>query len=434
MDKKKKIIYVGFSASVITSSHLNIFKKANKLGNLIVGLFTDKAILEFSNLPNINYEDRYNFLSSIKYIDKIVPHDTYDYTANLNIYKPDTVIHGDLWKGDKGKDIKKKIIKTLKKWNGKLIETKYDYSTVDKEKELSKKLLENPYNRISKLNRIINSKKIVRFLECHDSLSGNIIEQTKIYRKKKIEEFDGMWSSSLADSAIRGKPDNQSVDYSTRINAVSEIFETTTKPMLFDADNGGRLEHLTLLVNKLEKTGVSAIVMEDKIGLKQNSLFNNKLQKKAKQDSIINFCKKIKEIKRVRKNVDFLIIARVESLILKMGMKDALKRSKKYHQAGADVILIHSKEKNPKEIFMFSREFNKIVKNPVIAIVPSTYSKVFEEEIIKNKIKIVIYANQLLRSIYPSMKNTAKSILLNQRSYNIEKKLTKISEIISLFK
>jgi len=174
--------------------------------------------------------------------------------------------------------------------------------------------------------------------------------------------------------------------------------------------------------------------MKDKIGLKQNSLFKNKLQKKAKQDSIINFCKKIKEIKRVRKNVDFLIIARVESLILKMGMKDALKRSKKYHQAGADVILIHSKEKNPKEIFMFSREFNKIVKNPVIAIVPSTYSKVFEEEIIKNKIKIVIYANQLLRSIYPSMKNTAKSILLNQRSYNIEKKLTKISEIISLFK
>ena len=432
--KNKKIIYIGFAASSVISSHLNIFKKASKLGNVIVGLFTDKAILEFGSLPNIKYEERLNFLSSIKYINKIVPQDTYDYTKNLNLLKPDIVLHGNLWKGKNGMIIKKKIIKSLKKWNGKLIETNYDYNAVDEEKELSKKLLDNPYNRISKLNRLLENKKIVRFLECHNALSGNIIENIKIYKNKKIEEFDGMWSSSLADSAIRAKPDNQAVDYSTRINSISEIFEATSKPMLFDADNGGRLEHLPFLINKLEKLGVSAIIMEDKVGLKQNSLFGNKIQKKAQQDTIANFSKKIKEIKKLRKNSDFLIFARVESLILKKGMRDALIRSKKYYNAGADVILIHSKEKNPKEIFEFSKKFHKMVNNPIIAIVPSTYSKVYEDEIIRNKIKIVIYANQLLRSIYPSMKNTAKSILKNKRSYDIEKKLTKISEIISLFK
>ena len=431
--KSKKNVYIGFAASSILSSHINLFKKANKLGNVIVGLFTDKAILEYDDLPNIKYEDRLKILSSIKFIKKIVPQDTYDYTKNLNLFKPDIVLHGNRWKGINGFTIKKKIIKSLKKWNGKLIETKYDYSTVDKEKELSRRLLDNSYNRISKLNRLIKNKEIIRFLECHNPLSGNIIENTKIFKNKKIVEFDGMWSSSLADSAIRAKPDNQAVDYSTRINSINEIFEATSKPMLFDADNGGRLEHLPHLINKLEKLGVSAIVMEDKVGLKQNSLFGNKIQKKAQQDSVKNFCKKIKEIKRLRKNSDFLIFARVESLILKKGMKDALMRSKRYHDAGADVILIHSKEKNPKEIFEFSKKFHKIVINPIIAIVPSTYSKVYEHEIIKNKIKIVIYANQLLRSIYPSMRNTAESILKNKRSYNIEKKLTKISEIISLF-
>ncbi len=431
--KSKKNVYIGFAASSILSSHINLFKKANKLGNVIVGLFTDKAILEYDDLPNIKYEDRLKILSSIKFIKKIVLQDTYDYTKNLNLFKPDIVLHGNRWKGINGLTIKKKIIKSLKKWNGKLIETKYDYSTVDKEKELSRKLLDNSYNRISKLNRLIKNKEIIRFLECHNPLSGNIIENTKIFKNKKIVEFDGMWSSSLADSAIRAKPDNQAVDYSTRINSINEIFEATSKPMLFDADNGGRLEHLPHLINKLEKLGVSAIVMEDKVGLKQNSLFGNKIQKKAQQDNVKNFCKKIKEVKRLRKNSDFLIFARVESLILKKGMKDALMRSKRYHDAGADVILIHSKEKNPKEIFEFSKKFHKIVRNPIIAIVPSTYSKVYEHEIIKNKIKIVIYANQLLRSIYPSMKNTAESILKNKRSYNIEKKLTKISEIISLF-
>jgi phosphoenolpyruvate mutase len=431
--KTKKNVYIGFAASSVLSSHLNLFKKAYKLGNVIVGLFTDKAILEFDDLPNIKYEDRLKILSSIKFIKKIVPQDTYDYTKNLNLFKPDIVLHGNLWKGMNGLTIKKKIINSLKKWNGKLIETNYDYSTVDKEKELSKKLLDAPYNRISKLDRLLKNKEIIRFLECHNPLSGSIIENIKIFNNKKIEEFDGMWSSSLADSAIRAKPDNQAVDYSTRINSISEIFEATSKPMLFDADNGGRLEHLPHLINKLEKLGVSAIVMEDKVGLKQNSLFGNKIQKKAQQDKVENFCKKIKEIKRLRKNSDFLIFARVESLILKKGMKDALIRSKKYHHAGADVILIHSKEKSPKEIFEFSKKFHKIVKNPIIAIVPSTYSKVYEHQIIKNKIKIVIYANQLLRSIYPSMRNTAESILKNKRSYDIEKKLTKISEIIRLF-
>ena len=243
-----------------------------------------------------------------------------------------------------------------------------------------------------------------------------------------------MWSSSLADSAIRGKPDNQSVDFSTRISGINEIFENTTKPMLFDADNGGRLEHLRFLTNSLERVGVSGLVMEDKKGTKLNSLFNSKKQSKSKQDSIASFCKKIKTIKAHRKNYDFLIFARVESLILNKGMEDAIKRAKAYYSAGADVILIHSKKNNPKEIFEFSKKFRKIVSNPVLAAVPSTYSKTTEKLLIKNKFKIVIYANQLLRSIYPAMIKTAKLILKNERSFEAEKNIEKISNIISLFK
>jgi phosphoenolpyruvate mutase len=432
---KKKLIYIGIASDVLNNGHINILKKAKKMGNVMVGLFSDQAISNFKNLPLLTYEKRFNLISSIKYVNYIVKQDDENYLTNLKKYKPDILIHGNIWRQNNNKSIKKNIIKTLKKWNGKLIEIKYSNSA-DKDKKFLDKLSEisnNPEYRVSRLKRMLKAKKIIRLLECSNALSGYIIENLKIKTKNQENSFDGMWSSSLSDSALRGKPDNQSVDFSTRLNGINEIFENTSKPLLFDADNGGRLEHLKFLTNSLERLGVSGVVMEDKKGLKINSLFNSKKQAKSKQDSITNFCKKIKVIKNYRKNNDFLIFARIESLILDKGMGDAIKRAINYHKAGADVILIHSKKKTPNEIFEFSRRLKKKIPNSCLAAIPSTYSKTREEELIKNNFKIVIYANQLLRSIYPAMTKTAKEILQNGRSFESEKNLENIDNIINLF-
>jgi phosphoenolpyruvate phosphomutase len=285
----------------------------------------------------------------------------------------------------------------------------------------------SPDVRVSNLKRALESKKIVRVLESHNSLTGLIIENLK---NNKNEEFDAMWSSSLTDSLTRGKPDNQSVDFSTRINGLNEMMDVTTKPVIFDADNGGRIEHMHFTVKTLERIGVSAMIIEDKIGLKQNSLFDN--QKKAFQDSVEAFSEKIKTACKARRSKNFMVIARIESFILGKGLSDALKRAVEYSKAGADAILIHSKEKTPREIFSFSKQFYKSKYFRPLVCVPSTYSAVTEKELIFNKFKIVIYANQMLRSAYPAMLNTAKTILKDKRSYQHEKKMTSIKDIISL--
>ena len=278
----------------------------------------------------------------------------------------------------------------------------------------------------------MDTNKIVKILESHNSLTGLIIENLKISKENSFSEFDGMWSSSLTDSATKGKPDNSSVDFSSRLTALNEMMEVTTKLLVFDADNGGQLEHLRFLLRSLERAGASAIIMEDKIGLKKNSLFKN--QSDAQQDKPELFAKKIKLICNSRKNKDFMVIARIESFILGKGLKDALKRAEVYSKAGADAILIHSKEKTPTEIFSFAKEFKKSKNFIPLVSVPSTYSKVYEKDLIKNGFKLVIYANQLLRAAYPAMQSVAKKILENNRAYEVENKIIPIKEIINLIK
>ena len=380
---KKKIAYVALSADILHEGHINILKTASKLGNVVVGLLTDEAISTYKKIPYLDFKQRKTVIQNIKYVTKVIPQKTLDYVPNLKYIKPDFVVHGDDWKTGIQKKTRGKVIKILKKWSGKLVEPKY--------------------------TKNISSSKI----------------------KEKLE-FDGMWSSSLTDSLTRGKPDNQAVDYSTRISGLNEILDVTTKPLIFDADNGGRLEHISYLVKTLERAGVSAVVFEDKIGLKKNSLFED--QKKTKQDLIKNFCKKITKAKNAKISDDLMIVARIESFILGKGLSDAIKRAEAYSKAGADAILIHSKEKNPKEIFSFSKKFNKSkFKKPLIAV-PSTYSKTSETMLIKNGFKIVIYANHLLRASYPAMQDVAKKILLSKRSFEVEKKISPIKEIISLIK
>tara|TARA_B100000965_G_scaffold24483_1_gene18336 strand:- start:2228 stop:3538 length:1311 start_codon:yes stop_codon:yes gene_type:complete len=431
--KKKKIVYVGMSADIIHEGHVNILKIANKLGEVTVGLLTDKAISSYKSIPYLDYKRRKIIIQNLKYVNKVIPQNTLDYIPNLKLLKPDYVVHGDDWKKGVQKKTREKVIKTLKIWSGKLIEPKYTKnisSTIIKNKILE--LGASPQNRISRLKRLLLSKNIVRVLESHNSLTGLIIENLKIKKNNTDIEFDGMWSSSLTDSATKGKPDNSSVDFSSRISSLNDMMDVTTKPLIFDADNGGQIEHLSFLVRSLERSGVSAIIIEDKIGLKKNSLFAN--QKDTKQDRPKLFAKKIKKICQSRQSNDFLVIARIESFIVEKGLKDALNRAKVYSMAGADAILIHSKEKTPKEIFSFAKQFKKSKNFIPLVAVPSTYSKVYEKDLINNGFKIVIYANQLLRAAYPAMQNTAKKILEKSRAFEAEKKIIPIKEIINLIK
>ena len=431
--KFKKKVYVGLSADIIHEGHINIIKVAGKLGDVTVGLLTDKAIASYKNIPYLDYERRKIIIENIKYVKRVIPQNTLSYITNLNLIKPDFVVHGNDWKSGVQKRTRSDVIKTLKNWNGKLIEPKYTKnisSTIIKNKILE--INSSPQNRVSRLKRLIFSKDIVRILESHNSLTGLIIENLNVIKRKKITEFDGMWSSSLTDSATKGKPDNSSVDFSTRLSSLNDMMEVTTKLLVFDADNGGQLEHLPFLVRSLERCGASAVIMEDKIGLKKNSLFKNQTDTKLDKPEI--FAKKIKQVCKSRKNKDFMVIARIESFIVGKGLIDALKRAEIYSKAGADAILIHSKEKTPAEIFSFAREFKKSKNFIPLVSVPSTYSKVYEKDLIKNGFKLVIYANQLLRAAYPAMQLTAKKILESSRAYEVEKKIIPIREIINLIK
>lgn len=429
--KKKKLVYVGLSADILHSGHINILKTAKQYGEVVVGLLTDKAIASYKKLPHLNFEQRYEVLKNIKMVSSVIPQKTLSYLGNLRKIKPDYVVHGDDWKEGVQKKTRDEVVQFLKKNKGKLVEPKYTdgISSTEVRKKLNSIGVSSD-SRKAKLKRLIEAKEIVRVIEAHNPISGLIAELTNFKKNNKTREFDAIWSSSLTDSTVRGKPDNQSVDYATRIMGQNEILEVTTKPVIFDGDNGGRIEHLPFMIRSLERLGVSAVVLEDKKGLKRNSLFAD--QTKANQDSISSFNQKIITAKKSTVSDDFLVIARIESLIFGKGVDDALKRAISYSKNGSDCIFISCKEKNPKELFEFSKKFQKSDYFRPLVAVPSTYSKTYEKDLIKNGFKIVIYANQLLRASYPAMKKCAEEILKNQRPFEAEKKLTSIKEILTL--
>ncbi len=424
----KKKVYIGMSADLIHPGHMNIIKEASRLGDVIVGLLTDKAIASYKRLPYMTYEQRKNIIENIKGVIEVIPQNTLDYRPNLNKIKPDIVVHGDDWKEGIQAKIRQQVINTLSQWDGKLVEIAYTEGISST--QLNKSLREigtTPDIRRSRLRRLIDSKDIVRIMESHNALSGLIVENVK---GSNGVEYDGMWSSSLTDSTSKGKPDIEAVDVSTRINTINEIFEVTTKPMIYDADTGGIAEHFAFTVRTLERTGISAVIIEDKTGLKKNSLFGNDV--KQTQDSIENFSNKIEMGKRVQVTNDFMIIARIESLILEAGMDDAITRAKAYINAGADGIMIHSRKKEPNEILEFCkilREYNETI--PII-VVPTSYNQITAKELSRAGINVIIYANHMLRAAYPGMMNTAKSILDNDRSLEAEKELLSIKEILEL--
>lgn len=426
-----KTVYVAMSADLIHPGHLNIIHTAEEYGEVVVGVLTDTAIASYKRLPYMDFEQRKAIVENLKGVSRVVPQETLDYVPNLRMLEPDYVVHGDDWIEGVQKETRKKVIDALAEWGGELIEPHYTPGiSSTKLNNALKEIGTTPDIRLKKLRRLLNAKPIVRAMEAHSGLTGLIVEKTKVMKDGKNCEFDAMWLSSLTDSTNKGKPDIECVDLTSRQHTVNDILEVTTKPIIYDGDSGGIPEHFVYTVKSLERLGVSAIIIEDKTGLKKNSLFeSDDLQK---QDSIENICHKIKVGKDAQVTDDFMIIARIESLNLGMGVDDALCRAEAYIEAGADAIMIHTKEKDPVMLFEFCDKFQKLPKRVPLVAVPSTYSHIKEEELQERGISIVIYANHLLRSAYPMMKKTAESILKNERAKEADADCMPIKEIISL--
>jgi phosphoenolpyruvate phosphomutase len=427
-----KTVYIGMSADLIHPGHLNIINTGKKLGRVIIGLLTDEAIAGYKRAPYLSFEQRKSIIESINGVSEVIAQTTLDYTFNLRKIKPHYVVHGDDWKTGVQQATRKKVIEVLKEWGGELVEVKYTegISSTAIQKELKETGI-TPDARLKRLRRILSVKPCIKVLEAHNGLSGLIVEHTSFTDTDgRRQEFDAMWMSSLTDSMTKGKPDIEAVDITSRLQTLHDVLEVTTKPIIFDGDTGGKIEHFSYTVRSLERLGVSAIVIEDKVGLKRNSLLES--QSSQEQESIEAFCEKIKAGIRSCVTPDFMIIARIESLILGKTIEDALQRAKAFIAAGVHGIMIHSKSKDGAEILKFAELYAAISGKVPLVAVPTAYHTIPAAQLQNAGFNIIIYANQLLRSAYPAMVTTATSILQHDRSSESEENLIPVSELLQL--
>lgn len=426
-----KVVYLGMVGDILHPGLINIITEATKLGDVMVGLYTDKAIAAYRRLPYMTYEQRKQVVENIKGVTQVVAQDDYSYIPNLLKYRPNYIIHGDDWKEGRDSELRDAVFKTMHEIGGEVVEIPYtkgiNSSSLGKD---IRGIGTTPDIRLKALRRLIAAKPIVRILETHDGLSGLIAENLEIENGPKINSFDGMWSSSLTDSTSKGKPDIEAVDLTTRMQDLTNILECTTKPIIYDGDTGGKPEHFAFAVRTLERNGISAVIIEDKIGLKKNSLFGTDAVQI--QDSIEGFCHKIKIGKNAQVTDDFMIIARCESLIAGKSVDDALERCFSYVKAGADGIMIHSKNKTGEDIKQFCVKFRKKYTSIPIVVVPTTYNQIKEEELHSWGVNVVIYANHMLRAAYPAMLKCATTILENERSLETDPICMPIKEILEL--
>lgn len=427
----ERTVYMCCSTDYIHSGHIAIINKACRLGRLIIGVLSDEAVASYKRYPLLPFDERKSLFENIAGVEKVVEQKSLSYADNLRMLKPNYVVHGDDWIEGFQKPIREEVIRVLGEYGGKLVE--YPYSSDPKYRQLDSALraeLAMPDMRRGRLRKLIGMKGLVTAMEAHSGITGLIVEKTTVLQDGKTYQFDAMWISSLCDSTAKGKPDIELVDMTSRFRTIDDIMEVTTKPIIFDGDTGGLTEHFVYTVRSLERMGVSMVIIEDKTGLKKNSLFGTEV--KQTQDSIENFCEKIKAGKRAQKTKEFMICARIESLILERGMDDALKRAFAFTAAGADAIMIHSRKKDPAEIFEFVEKFRKENKVTPIVVVPTSFNTVTEDEFKRRGVNVVIYANQLTRTGFPAMQDAARTILENHRAKECDDKCMSIKEIITL--
>ena len=426
-----KKVYVGMTVDILHTGHINIIKRARELGDVIVGLLTDEAVAKFKRLPLLGYDQRREIVENIRGVSEVVPQHDIDYTENLRRLRPDFVVHGDDWRSGPAAHVRNRVIEVLKEWGGRLVEPRAaeGLSSSFLVREM-RKAGTTPDIRRTLLRKLVGAKPLVKVLEVHNGLTGLIVENTHVNVDGRMVEFDAMWESSLTDSASKGKPDTAAVDISSRIATIEQILEVTTKPIIVDADNGGLPEHLTFTVRSLERLGVSAVIIEDKAGAKRNSLFGTDVVQT--QDSIDSFAQKIRAGKKSQVTEEFMIIARVESLILKQGLDDAIRRAEAYIEAGADGIMVHSNAASAKEFIEFCGVFNRLERRAPLVAAPTTYDTITERELIDAGVSVVIYANHLLRSAFPAMVRVAESILKHGRCFEVRDHCMPIEQIINL--
>lgn len=426
-----KRIYTCFCTDVIHQGHLNIIREAQKYGEVIVGVLTDEAMIRYNRFPLIDFEERFRMVQEIPGVSRTVVQEQIMYDRVLEELKPDYVIHGDNWREGPDRAVRENVIALLQKQGGELIEVPYTYSDqVRRTDARIREQLAMPEYRRGRLRKLLKLCPIVKSLEVHSGLTGLIAEKTVVEHAGEFDQFDAMWVSSLCDSTAKGKPDIELVDMTSRFRTIDDVMEVTTKPIIFDGDTGGLIEHFVYTVRSLERMGVSAVIIEDKTGLKKNSLFGTEAAQT--QDSISHFCGKISAGKKVQLTDEFMIIARIESLILEQGMEDALERARAYVQAGADGIMIHSRKKEPDEILGFCDQFRREDQETPLVVVPTSFNEVTEAELAAHGVNIVIYANQLTRSAFPAMESTARDILKYHRAKEVDDRLMPIKDIISL--
>lgn len=426
-----KKVYLCMSTDIIQTGHIHIIEKAAELGEVTVGILCDKCVAEYEKYPLLPLEERMKIVKNIKGVSSVVVQNDIYYDENIRSLKPDYVIHGDNWKQGYQKDVRKRVIEILAEWGGELVEVPYYKNTgLDLFERVMTECRGIPEVRRQRLRKQINSGEIVKIMVAYDGLSALLVEKSKIEKNGGKRQFDGIWISSLCDSTAKGKPDIELVDLTSRLNSLNDILESTTKPVIFDADTGGLVEHFVYNIKTLERVGVSAVIIEDKVGLKRNSLLGNDVEQH--QDSIEHFCEKIREGKKSLTSSNFMLIARIESLILDQGVEDALTRAAAYVEAGADGIMIHSRSSEPKEVFEFADRFREKDKETAIVVVPTTFNKVREPEFKQHGINVVIYANHMLRAAFPAMQKAALSVLENERCYEASQECMSIKEILSL--
>ena len=426
-----KTVYTCFCTDVIHEGHINILNEAKTYGRVVVGILSDAAMIRFNRFPTVTFEERINIVRDLGIVDQVIVQDDIMYDNIVAELRPDYIIHGDNWKEGPMKAIRDNAEKLLSEYGGEVIDVPYTYNeNVKRIDQRIKEKLSMPEYRRKRLRQLIELCPIVKTLEVHSGLTGLIAEKTIVDHDGQLDQFDAMWISSLCDSTAKGKPDIELVDMTSRYRTIDDVMEVTTKPIIFDGDTGGLIEHFVYTVRTLERMGVSAIIIEDKTGLKKNSLFGTEVQQT--QDSIEHFCEKIKAGKKIQLTDSFMIIARIESLILEQGMDDALERAFAYVEAGADGIMIHSRKKDPAEILEFCDKFREKNSRTPIVVVPTSFNQITEGELAEHGVNIVIYANQLTRSAFPAMEQTARDILRYHRAKEVDDRLMPIKEIITL--
>ena len=426
-----KKVYTCFCTDVIHEGHMNIIREAAKYGELTVGVLADTASVKYNRFPSISVEERVNLVKIIPGVSNVIIQNDIMYDEVFETIRPDYIVHGDNWTAKSMQAIKKNILGLIQKYGGELIEVPYTRNdSIEKLDKQMREKLAMPEFRRGRLRKALKMMPIVKAIEVHSGLTGLIAEKTIEVEGEAIDQFDAMWISSLCDSTEKGKPDIELVDMTSRFRTIEDVLEVTTKPIIFDGDTGGLTEHFVYTVRSLERMGVSAVIIEDKTGLKKNSLFGTEVEQT--QASIEDFCAKIKAGKKVQLSDDFMIIARIESLILERGMEDALNRARAFVTAGADGIMIHSRKKEPDEILEFCDKFREENKETPIVVVPSSFNTITGEELAAHGVNICIYANQLLRAAFPAMENAAKSILKHHRAKEIDSELMSIKQIITL--